>query len=203
MLLVIDNYDSFTWNLHQALASLGLDVRVVRNDALSVDAALSSGARGILLSPGPGRPADSGICPQVLARAPARLPLLGVCLGHQALVEHYGGAVVVDPQPVHGRSTRTFHDGSALFANAPDPFDAGRYHSLHAPREALPRELIASAWTEDGRVMAVRHAELPRYGVQFHPESILTPAGPGMLAAFARLCGEAPLRDAPAVLRPS
>jgi anthranilate synthase component 2 len=201
MLLVIDNYDSFTWNLHQALASLGVQLRVVRNDALTVDDALATGARGILLSPGPGRPADSGICPQLLSRAPASLPILGVCLGHQVLVEHGGGSVVVDRAPVHGRATRTWHDGSALFEHAPNPFEAGRYHSLHARRDTLGEEWIVSAWTDDGRVMAVRHASLPRYGVQFHPESILTPAGPSMLAAFARICGEAPAGEAPPVLR--
>lgn len=201
MILLVDNYDSFTWNLHQALVSANVEVRVVRNDALSVDEALSCGARGVILSPGPGRPADSGICPQLLARAPDALPILGVCLGHQALVEHYGGRVECDPEPVHGRASLTHHDSSALFHGVPDPFEAGRYHSLHARRDAVPRELLVSAWTDDGLVMAVRHRELPRLGLQFHPESILTPHGPAMLAAFARICGEAPCGAPPVLLR--
>lgn len=201
MLLLIDNYDSFTWNLHQALESVDVTVEVVRNDAWSVERVLSAGARGLILSPGPGRPSEAGICPELLRRAPPDLPILGVCLGHQALVEHYGGVVECDPRPVHGRATPTHHDGSELFAHTPDPFDAGRYHSLHARRESLPAELAVSAWTDDGLVMAVRHLRRPQWGLQFHPESILTPAGPAMLAEFARLCGEAPLHASPQVLR--
>ncbi len=201
MLLLIDNYDSFTWNVHQALESLDVRVEVVRNDAWSVERVLAAGARGLILSPGPGRPSEAGICPELLRRAPPTLPILGVCLGHQALVEHYGGIVECDPTPVHGRATPTHHDGSELFAQTPDPFEAGRYHSLHARRDSLSEELAVSAWTDNGLVMAVRHVELPRWGLQFHPESILTPAGPSMLAAFARLCGEAPAEQFPPVLR--
>lgn len=201
MLLLVDNYDSFTWNLHQALVSLDVEVRVVRNDALSARAALESGACGVILSPGPGRPEDSGICPELLRSAPDTLPILGVCLGHQALVLECGGVVERDASPVHGRATRSEHDGSELFEGVPSPFDAGRYHSLHALRSSLPRELVASAWTLDGRVMAVRHVALPRWGVQFHPESILTPHGPRLLANFARRCGERLHGEAPSILR--
>jgi len=201
MILLVDNYDSFTWNLHQALESLDVEVRVERNDAIGAEEALACGASGLLLSPGPGRPSDSGVCLELLRRAPAELPILGVCLGHQALVEHYGGEVVVDAVPVHGRATWTHHDGSELFRDLPSPFEAGRYHSLHARRNSLPSELVVSAWTDDGLVMAVRHASLPRWGVQFHPESILSPEGPRLLAAFARRCGERVIGEPPSVLR--
>jgi anthranilate synthase/aminodeoxychorismate synthase-like glutamine amidotransferase len=190
MILLIDNYDSFTWNLYQAMAGLGAEVRVQRNDALDVEQALACGASGIVLSPGPGRPADSGICPELLARAPDALPILGVCLGHQALVERYGGALEVDPVPTHGKSSLVHHDGEALLEGLPNPFQAGRYHSLRAVREKLPRELVLSAWTAEGHVMAVRHATLPRFGVQFHPESILTPQGERILARFLVAAGE-------------
>ena len=199
MILLIDNYDSFTWNLYQGLAALGVEVRVVRNDALSAADALRSGASGLVLSPGPGRPKDAGICPELLARAPNELPILGVCLGHQALVERYGGALEVDPVPTHGKSSLIHHDGTALLEGLPNPFQAGRYHSLRAVREKLPRELQLCAWTSEGHVMAVRHAQFPRFGVQFHPESILTPQGERILARFAVVAGE-PLSGAPSSL---
>lgn len=190
MILLIDNYDSFTWNVYQALAELGSDVRVARNDALTVDEALAAAPSALVLSPGPGTPVDAGICPELLQRAPDRLPILGVCLGHQALVERYGGALERDPVPMHGKASLVHHDKSELFAGLPNPFPAGRYHSLRAQRDELPAELALSAWTEDGLVMAVRHVELPRYGVQFHPESILTPQGNSVLANFLKLAGE-------------
>jgi anthranilate synthase component 2 len=190
MILLIDNYDSFTWNLYQAMAGLGAEVRVVRNDALTTQQALASGASGLVLSPGPGRPKDSGICPELLSRAPSELPILGVCLGHQALVESYGGELEVDPVPTHGKSSLVHHDNEALLEGLPNPFQAGRYHSLRAVREKLPRELVLSAWTSEGHAMAVRHATLPRFGVQFHPESILTPQGERILARFLVVAGE-------------
>ena len=190
MILLIDNYDSFTWNLYQAMAGMDAEVEVRRNDALSVEEALGLSPAGIVLSPGPGRPAQAGICPELLARLPDELPLLGVCLGHQGLVEHYRGALEVDPVPMHGKSSLINHDGSLLFADLPNPFPAGRYHSLRAVRGLLPRELLLSAWTSDGLVMAVRHATLPRFGVQFHPESILTPQGERVLARFLEIAGE-------------
>jgi len=190
MILLIDNYDSFTWNLYQAMAALGVEVRVLRNDALTVLEALALEPSGIVLSPGPGRPANAGICPALIAALPERTPLLGVCLGHQALVEHEGGALELDPVPTHGKSSLVHHDGSELFVGLPNPFQAGRYHSLRAVRDALPGSLALTAWTEDGLVMAVRHTELPRFGVQFHPESILTPQGERVLARFLETCGE-------------
>jgi anthranilate synthase/aminodeoxychorismate synthase-like glutamine amidotransferase len=201
VILLVDNYDSFTWNLYQALAGLGAEVRVERNDAISVAQALGCGASGLVLSPGPGRPADSGICPELLRRAPGSLAILGVCLGHQALVERYGGALEVDPVPVHGKASLVHHDGSGLLAGLPNPFQAGRYHSLRAVRAALPAELELCAWTAEGHVMAVRHARLPRFGVQFHPESILTPQGERLLARFLGACGE-PLAPGAAVSGP-
>jgi len=201
MILLVDNYDSFTWNLYQAMAALGVEVRVVRNDALTTDAALELGASGLVLSPGPGRPAGSGICPELLRRAPDPLPILGVCLGHQALVERYGGALEIDPVPVHGKASLVHHDGAGLLAGMPNPFQAGRYHSLRAVRETLPAELVLSAWSAEGHVMAVRHATLPRFGVQFHPESILTPQGERVLARFLARCGEVLSGESPALLR--
>ena len=196
MILLIDNYDSFTWNLYQQMAGLGAEVAVHRNDALDVAGCLALGAGAIVLSPGPGRPAQAGVCPALIAALPERLPLLGVCLGHQALVEHYGGALEQDPVPVHGRSSPVHHDGSELFRDLQSPFEAGRYHSLRAQRGALPEPLELTAWTEDGLVMAVRHRELPRFGVQFHPESVLTPQGTRLVARFLELAGEPLVRVA-------
>jgi anthranilate synthase/aminodeoxychorismate synthase-like glutamine amidotransferase len=190
MILLIDNYDSFTWNLYQAMAALGVEVRVLRNDALTVAEAIALEASGIVLSPGPGRPLSAGICPALIAALPEHTPLLGVCLGHQALVEHEGGALEIDPVPTHGKSSLVHHDGSELFADLPNPFQAGRYHSLRAARDSLPETLTLTAWTGDGLVMGVRHRELPRFGVQFHPESILTPQGERLLARFLEVAGE-------------
>lgn len=192
MLVMIDNYDSFTWNVYQALAGLGAEVVVHRNDALTVDEVLALGATGIVLSPGPGKPSDAGIQPELLRRLPDAIPLLGICLGHQGLVERYGGLLERDPVPTHGKSSLVHHAGDALFADLSNPFPAGRYHSLRAKREALPSELELTAWTAEGHVMAVRHRALPRVGVQFHPESILTPDGERILARFLALCGERP-----------
>lgn len=189
MILLLDNYDSFTWNLWQALAALGCEVRVERNDALSAEEALALAPEAVVFSPGPGRPADAGVMPALLAALPARTPLLGVCLGHQCLVEHYGGRLEVDPVPVHGKASPVHHEKDPLFAGLPNPFPAGRYHSLRAERAVLPACLRLTAWTEEGHVMAVRHRELPRHGVQFHPESILTPQGGRLLANFLELAG--------------
>jgi anthranilate synthase/aminodeoxychorismate synthase-like glutamine amidotransferase len=187
VIVLLDNHDSFTWNVYQAIAPLDAEVRVVRNDEITVDALLALPLRALVLSPGPGRPRDAGIMPELLARAPRELPIFGVCLGHQALVEHYGGELERDPAPTHGRSSLVHHDGDALFDGLSNPFEAARYHSLRAGRETLPRELKQIAWTEDGLVMAVRHRELPRFGVQFHPESILTPGGASLFARFLAL----------------
>ncbi len=187
MILLVDNYDSFTFNLYQALAGLGAEVCVKRNDALDAAGLLALCPAAIVLSPGPGRPCDAGVCPALLRALPDALPLLGVCLGHQALVEHYGGELEIDPIPVHGRASLVRHDASPLYKELPSPFAAGRYHSLRARREKLPAELELSAWTDDGIVMGVRHRRLPRHGVQFHPESILSPDGVRLLAAFLDL----------------
>jgi len=194
LILLVDNYDSFTWNLYQALAGLGAEVVVLRNDARTAGELCDLGPSAVVLSPGPGRPSDAGVCPELIARLGADVPLLGVCLGHQALVEHYGGEIERDPLPVHGHASPVHHDAIGLFAGLANPFLAGRYHSLRAKRATLPSELVLSAWTADGLVMGVRHRSLPRYGVQFHPESILTPEGVRLLARFLDLAGASEMR---------
>jgi anthranilate synthase component II len=191
MILLLDNYDSFTFNLYQAIATLGAEVEVHRNDALTVDQVFARAPTAIVLSPGPGKPSDAGIQPELLRRLPESMPLLGVCLGHQGLVERCGGILERDPAPTHGKASLVHHDGDALFRGLPNPFPAGRYHSLRAKRDALPAELSLTAWTAEGLVMAVRHTTLPRFGVQFHPESILTPQGSKLVANFLELAGEA------------
>ncbi len=200
MILLIDNYDSFVFNLDQAFSALGADVRVMRNDALTVEEALAMDPSAVILSPGPGRPQGAGIVLELLKRLPGRTPVLGVCLGHQALVESEGGTLEVDGAPVHGKSSLVHHGGTGLFDGMASPMTCGRYHSLRANREALPATLQLSAWTEDGAVMAVEHTELPRFGLQFHPESILTPLGMKLMARFLSLSGESVL-DGAAVLR--
>ena len=190
MILLIDNYDSFTWNLYQSMAAQGAQVEVHRNDAIDVDGIRALQPSGVVVSPGPGRPADAGVTPRLFDALDAHVPLLGVCLGHQALCEHYGASLEVDPVPVHGKSSIVHHDGAGLFRGLPNPLPAGRYHSLRAKRDTVPDCLKMTAWTEDGLVMGVRHAELPRYGIQFHPESILTPTGDRMLGHFLAMTGD-------------
>ncbi len=187
MILVVDNYDSFTYNLVQLLAGAGAAPVVVRNDAESVDAMLARRPDGILLSPGPGRPEEAGVCLPLLARRP-RLPLFGVCLGHQALGAAFGAEVGRAPVLMHGKTSEVRHDGQGLFAGLPNPFTATRYHSLEVRAATIPPELEAVAWSEDGIVMALRHRELPYWGVQFHPESVLTVAGPRLVSNFLALC---------------
>jgi anthranilate synthase/aminodeoxychorismate synthase-like glutamine amidotransferase len=177
VILLIDNYDSFTFNLADLCGRLGARVEVVRNDAEDVAQLLGRRPSGLLLSPGPGRPESSGVCPDLLCAAPANLPVLGICLGHQALVESEGGRLNLLERPVHGRATRVHHDGQGLFQGLPSPLDAGRYHSLVADRE-------------EGLPMAVQHRDLPRFGLQFHPESILTPLGERLIARFLGCAGE-------------
>jgi anthranilate synthase component 2 len=186
MILVIDNYDSFTYNLVQLLASAGADPVVVRNDVESVDQLLARRPDGILLSPGPGRPEEAGVCLPLLARRP-RLPVFGVCLGHQALGASFGAEVGRAPVLMHGKTSEIRHRGEGLFAGLPNPFAATRYHSLEVRESTLPSELEAVAWSEDDIVMALRHRELPYWGVQFHPESVLTLAGPQLVANFLML----------------
>ncbi len=189
-ILVIDNYDSFTFNLVHYLQELGAEVEVVRNDAISAGQALSSGAQAFLLSPGPCTPNEAGIClDMVAACAEAKKPLLGVCLGHQTIGQHFGGKVVRGGL-MHGKTSPVSHDGSGLFAGLPSPFTATRYHSLIV--EDIPEELIVNATSNDGHVMGLRHAMLPIHGVQFHPESIATEYGHAMLANFMRLAGMTP-----------
>jgi anthranilate synthase/aminodeoxychorismate synthase-like glutamine amidotransferase len=182
--LMIDNYDSFTYNLVQYLRMLGAEVLVHRNDALSVAAALALEPSHLVVSPGPGTPRDAGISIDVIKAFAGRVPVLGVCLGHQAIVEAWGGHVRPAMSLMHGKTSRVFHDGRGVYADLPQPFEAGRYHSLAVRRDELPAELEVSAYTEDGEVMGVRHKTLPVEGVQFHPESVLTPHGLTMLGAF-------------------
>ena len=191
MIVVVDNYDSFTFNLVHSLERSGARVAVVRNDAATPREVLATSPRALVLSPGPGRPEDAGICLDLLAACPDELPVLGVCLGHQALVLHYGGELELDPEPVHGRATPVHHSADGLFEGLPDPLDAARYHSIRAGGR-LPDELTRTAWTDDGRIMAVEHVRLRRYGVQFHPESILMPHGDAIVARFLELAGVAP-----------
>lgn len=192
MLLLIDNYDSFTFNLVQFFGDLGVDCVVKRNDALEVDDVLALRPEAVVLSPGPCTPNEAGICLNLVqAAAQARLPLLGVCLGHQAIGQAFGGQVVRAPEPVHGKTSPVFHENSDLFTGLPNPFVATRYHSLIVQRATLPSCLHPTAWTEDGIIMGLRHVDLPIYGVQFHPESIATSHGHDILANFLRLAGVA------------
>ena len=187
MILVIDNYDSFTWNLVHYLMELGAEVQVVRNDALSAGQAISSGAQGFLISPGPCTPNEAGISLDLVAAcAEAGKPLLGVCLGHQSIGQHFGGQVVRGGL-MHGKTSQVSHDGSGLFAGLPSPFSATRYHSLIV--DAVPDDLVVNCTSDDGHVMGFRHRTLPIHGVQFHPESIATQHGHALLANFLRICG--------------
>lgn len=192
MILLIDNYDSFSHNLARYFEELGASVRVVRNDALSAEQALGSGAEAIVISPGPGRPEDAGVSIGVIQRAPSSLPILGVCLGQQAIGVACGGAVVHGPVPVHGKLTVVHHDGEDLFSGIPSPFMATRYHSLVVSDE-LPASLRVLARADDGSLMALRMVERPVWGVQFHPEALLTEHGHALLANFLALVdGRAP-----------
>jgi para-aminobenzoate synthetase component 2 len=185
MLLVIDNYDSFTYNLVQYLGELGAEMKIVRNDEITVDDAESEIRPGrILISPGPGTPENAGISMAVIERFAGRVPILGVCLGHQAIGQYFGGKVIRGPEPVHGKPVVINHDGRTVFEGIPNGFAAGRYHSLIVERETLPDSLEISAESPDGLIMGLRHRELPIEGVQFHPESILTEHGRPMLRNF-------------------
>jgi anthranilate synthase component 2 len=183
MFLLIDNYDSFTYNLWHYLSELGAETIVYRNDALTVAEALALDPQGIIISPGPGVPAQSGITVPIVA-ASAGIPLLGVCLGHQAIGEAFGGQVVRAPAPMHGKVSPIEHDGSGVFAGLASPFTATRYHSLIVERASLPSCLRITAWTDDGLIMGLEHRSLPIHGVQFHPESIASEAGKPLLRNF-------------------
>jgi anthranilate synthase/aminodeoxychorismate synthase-like glutamine amidotransferase len=185
--LLIDNYDSFTYNLVQAFLVLGAEVDVHRNDQITVAAALESDPTHLVISPGPGRPADAGVSLEMIAAFQQQVPILGVCLGHQSLVQHFGGRIVAAARLMHGKTSMIEHDGQALFAGLPQPFEVGRYHSLAAERDNIPAVLEVTARTTGGEIMGVRHLELPIEGVQFHPESVLTPEGDQLLNNFLQL----------------
>jgi anthranilate synthase component 2 len=186
MILVVDHYDSFVYNLVQLVESLGRRTEVVRSDAEPAEALVERRPEAVILSPGPGRPEEAGCFVELLRLLPPETPVLGVCLGHQALGVACGGRVE-RARPVHGKASLVHHDGEGIFEGVRNPFEAGRYHSLVVAREDLPPELVLTAWTEDGLVMGTRHRELPRFGVQFHPESILTPEGPRIVENFLAL----------------
>jgi len=184
MLLMIDNYDSFTWNLVQYFGELGEQVRTVRNDAITLDEVAALAPARIVISPGPCTPAEAGISLPLIERFAGRVPILGVCLGHQAIGAAFGGRVVRAKQVKHGKTTLNRHNGVGVFRGLPDPYTAIRYHSLALECETLPGCLEVTAWTDDGEIMGLRHRELPVQGVQFHPESILTEHGHALLANF-------------------
>lgn len=188
MVFLLDNYDSFTWNLAHRLGELGAEVQVVRNDAITVDEIAARRPAHLVISPGPGRPETAGVSIDAVRRFAGQIPVLGVCLGHQALSIAFGGRVERAAAPMHGKTSLVAHDGRGLFTGVAQPFEAGRYHSLLVPRDGLPRDFEVSAWvadeSADGTVMALRHATWPVCGVQFHPESVLTPAGHQVLRNF-------------------
>ncbi|PIQ25829.1 aminodeoxychorismate/anthranilate synthase component II [bacterium (Candidatus Blackallbacteria) CG17_big_fil_post_rev_8_21_14_2_50_48_46] len=185
MILIIDNYDSFVYNLYQALAGAGADCQVVRNDALRVTEVLELAPQAVVLSPGPGRPEQAGICLELITAIAGRFPLLGVCLGHQSIAQAFGGKIV-RTQALHGKTSAIQHQQQGLFAGLPSPMQVARYHSLMAERESLPDCLEITAESEEGLIMGLRHRSLPIEGVQFHPESIATPEGPRLLKNFLK-----------------
>ncbi len=186
-MLLIDNYDSFTYNLVQAFAARGAEVLVFRNDAITVEEALALAPTHLVISPGPGRPDGAGVSLSMIAAFADRIPLLGVCLGHQCLVQHFGGDIVRAERLMHGKTSMAGHDGETIYDGLSQPFEVGRYHSLCAEPASLPAALERTAQTERGEIMGVRHRELPLEGVQFHPESVLTPEGDRLMANFMRM----------------
>jgi anthranilate synthase/aminodeoxychorismate synthase-like glutamine amidotransferase len=185
-ILLIDNYDSFTYNLVQAFLVLGAEVEVYRNDAISVEAALEQSHSHLVISPGPGRPRDAGVSMRLIEAFAGRIPIFGVCLGHQALVEVFGGKVVRAARLMHGKVSPVQHDGKGVFSGMAQDFQAGRYHSLIAEPDSIPPVLEVTARTAQGEIMGVRHRSLPIEGVQFHPESVLTPEGPVLMGNFLK-----------------
>ncbi|MGC1520808.1 MAG: aminodeoxychorismate/anthranilate synthase component II [Steroidobacteraceae bacterium] len=185
-ILLIDNYDSFTYNLVQAFLVLGAQVDVHRNDTISVDEALAQNHTHLVISPGPGTPQDAGVSMRMIAAFAGRIPIFGVCLGHQSVVEVFGGKVVRAARLMHGKVSPVTHDGKGVYAGMPPKFDAGRYHSLIAAEDGIPSLLEVTARTAEGEIMGVRHRTLPIEGVQFHPESVLTPDGPVLMDNFLK-----------------
>jgi anthranilate synthase component II len=183
MILVIDNYDSFTYNLVQAMGELGADLQVVRNDKITLDDIRTMNPSHIVISPGPGNPDDGGVSLDVLMHLDTTAPVLGVCLGHQCIGQAYGGKVTRAPRLMHGKTSQIYHKGDLLFSGVPSPFEATRYHSLIV-EEPIPSQLAVTAFTDEGEIMGLRHREKPVFGVQFHPESILTTYGPRILQNF-------------------
>ncbi len=194
-ILIVDNYDSFTYNLAQELGELGADVEVVRNDAFTIDGLLEDLPDGVVISPGPGEPSGAGLSNEVVRQVAGRRPLLGVCLGHQCIGEVYGGRIVRAPTLVHGKTSAIYHRGGGVLEGLSVPFEATRYHSLIVERDSLPSDLRITAETSDGLIMGLRHRELEVEGVQFHPESILTAVGMELLGNFLSRCSGA--SDAP------
>ena len=189
MFLLIDNYDSFTYNLYHYLGELGAEMVVRRNDKIAVAEAMALKPQGIIISPGPCDPDRAGICLDLIGAAKGKIPILGVCLGHQAIGQAFGGKVIRAPLPMHGKVSRVIHRGTDIFEGIPSPFTGTRYHSLVVERDSFPHELEITAETEDGIVMGLAHRELPIFGVQFHPESIASEHGHRLLANFLRRCG--------------
>lgn len=189
MILIVDHRDSFVYNLVQVVAAMGHRVQLVASESAPATELVALQPDAVILSPGPGRPEHAGCFEELVRVLPDATPLLGVCLGHQALASAFGARVVRAPQPVHGKTSPIFHSGQAIFEGLPSPFEAGRYHSLVVERESLPEELEVTAETEEGLVMGIAHRRLPRFGVQFHPESILTPDGPALMTRFLGLVG--------------
>ena len=186
-MLLIDNYDSFTYNLVQAFRAQDVEVLVYRNDKITVDEALQLEPTHLVISPGPGRPDDAGVSLDMISAFAGRIPVLGVCLGHQSLVQHFGGEIVRAERLMHGKTSMAMHDGRTIFESLPQPLEVGRYHSLCADESSLPDVLEVTAKTGRGEIMGVRHRELPLEGVQFHPESVLTPDGDRLMANFLRM----------------
>lgn len=186
MILFIDNYDSFTYNLVQMLYASAMSIEVIRNDQMDIPAMEKKSPTSLMISPGPGTPEQAGICVEAIRYFGARLPILGICLGHQSVAAAYGGEIVRAPRVMHGKTSFIHHDGRTLFQELPDPFEAVRYHSLIVEESSLPRCLEVSAWTDEGEIMAIRHREYRVEGVQFHPESILTEIGSELMMNFIR-----------------
>ena len=188
MILFVDNYDSFTYNLVSMMGVLEPRLEVVRNDAVTVAQVQAMDLDGLVISPGPGHPRDAGVCPALVAALASTVPILGVCLGHQIIVEAFGGTVARAQRPMHGKTSPMTHDSSGLLAGLPNPFPVGRYHSLAARKDSMPESLLVQGTSPDGEIMAVRHRDYDCHGVQFHPESILTPGGLDLLRNFVDLC---------------